>query len=276
MFELPECITLARQLNETVAGKNVQSGSLGNSPHKFVWYNRTHDEFAALTAGKTVGPAHVRGRWLFVTLKPGYVLLCGECGGRLLYHPPSAGLPGKYHLWLTFTDGSALTAMTQMWGAMELYEAGQERERQYVKGMRPTPVEPSFTFDYFAALIGELRAGEKRSVKALLTQEQLIPGLGNAIAQDIMFRSGLHPRHSIADLGDTQQRDLYDAILATVQAVITGGGRNDEFDLYNRPGGYERVMDSRAVGRPCPICGTAIEKIQYLGGACYFCPRCQV
>lgn len=137
MFELPETITLARQINKTVTGKTIRSGALGNSPHKFVWYNRTHDEFAGLTAGKIVGRTIARGRWLFVPLEPGYVLLLGECGGRLLYHPPGAGLPEKYHLWLTFTDGSALTAMTQMWGALELYEAGQEQERQYVKGMRP-------------------------------------------------------------------------------------------------------------------------------------------
>jgi formamidopyrimidine-DNA glycosylase len=129
--------------------------------------------------------------------------------------------------------------------------------------------------DYFNALLAELRAGEKRSAKALLTQEQLIPGLGNAIAQNVMFRARLHPNHPIADLDGTQQRALYDAILATVQAAITGLSRNDEFDLYGKPGGYRRVMDSGAVGQPCPSCGAGIEKIHYLGGACYFCPRCQ-
>jgi formamidopyrimidine-DNA glycosylase len=148
-------------------------------------------------------------------------------------------------------------------------------ERQYVKDMRPTPVDTEFTFDYFVALIDSLLAGPKRSAKALLTQEQLIPGLGNAIAQDILFRARLHPKHPIAELSQTQRRALYDAITATVQNVIAQGGRNDEFDLYNRPGDYVRLMDSRAAGRPCPSCGTAVEKIQYLGGACYFCPRCQ-
>jgi len=276
MFELPEFVTLTRQINETVAGKVIRSGSLGNSPHKFVWTNRTHDEFAGLTQNKTVGQATAKGKWMFVPLELGYILLFGECGGRLLYHPAGSKLPEKYHLWLTFEDGSALTAMTQMWGAMELFEAGQEQERQYVKGMRVTPVEPEFTFDYFSALIDSLLAGEKRSVKGLLTQDQIIPGLGNASAQDIQFRAGLHPRHPIAELSLAQRRNLYDAILVTVQEAIAKGGRNDETDLYNRPGGYIRIMDSRAAGRPCPTCGTAVEKIQYLGGTCYFCPRCQV
>lgn len=52
MFELPEFTTLARQVNETLAGKTIRRGSLSNSPHKFVWHNRTHEEFAELTAGQ--------------------------------------------------------------------------------------------------------------------------------------------------------------------------------------------------------------------------------
>ena len=274
MFELPEYVILARQINATLRGKTVLSGSLGNKPHKFVWYNRTQIEFASLTAGKHLGEAHARGRWLFVPLEPGYQLVLGECGGRVLYHPPEARRPETYHLFLAFDDGSALTVTTQMWGAMELYENGQELERQYIKGMRPTPTDAGFTFDYLAGLIDSL-AGEKRSVKGLLTQDQLIPGLGNAIAQDIMFHARLHPRRSLADLDAGQRRALFDAIRSTVQAVIDRGGRYDETDLFGAPGGYVRLMDKNAAGHPCRVCGTTVEKMQYLGGACYVCPSCQ-
>jgi formamidopyrimidine-DNA glycosylase len=275
MFELPEFTTLARQMNETLTGKTVQQGRLGNSPHKFVWYNRKPDEFEKLTRGKRLGEARVRGRWLMLDLEPGYRLVFGECGGRVLYHAPGATLPVKYHLLINFIDGSALSAMTAMWGAMELYEAGKELERQYIKDMRLTPVDAEFTYKYFTALIDELLAGPKRSVKSLLTQEQLIPGLGNAIAQDIMFNAKLHPRHSLADLTPGQRRDLFAAIRDTVRDVTTKGGRNDEVDLFGKPGGYIRIMDSNAAGKPCPECGHTVEKIQYLGGACYFCPKCQ-
>jgi formamidopyrimidine-DNA glycosylase len=276
MFELPEYIIVARQFNELVRGRVIGQGSLGNSPHKFVWYNRTPDEFADLTRGKSVGEAHARGRWLFVPLEPGYVLLFGECGGKILYHAPDAALPLKYHLWLRFADGSALTATTQMWGAFELYEKGQELERQYVRDMRPTPVEPAFTPAYFDGLIESLARAEKRSVKGLLTQEQLIPGLGNSIAQDILFRARLHPRHPIDALSTEQRLALYRAIQETTQQVIDQGGRYDEVDLLGKAGRYVRLMDSRSAGRPCPACGTTVAKIQYLGGACYFCPQCQV
>jgi formamidopyrimidine-DNA glycosylase len=200
----------------------------------------------------------------------------GECGGRILFHPAGTKLPEKYHLWLAFEDGSSFTSTTQMWGAMELYEAGKELERQYIKGMRVTPVEPGFTFQYFDALIDELLEGEKRSVKSLLTQDQIIPGLGNAIAQDIMFWARLHPRRPLAELSPGQRKDLFSAIVSIVAEVTEKGGRYDEVDLFGNAGRYVRLMDNNAVGKPCPNCGHVIEKMQYLGGACYFCPKCQL
>jgi formamidopyrimidine-DNA glycosylase len=275
MFELPEVENFVKQINATLKGKTIRDGSLGNSPHKFVWYNRKPEEFKQLVPGKKVGRALARGRWLFIDIEPGYVLVFGEMGGRLLYHPAPAELPKKYHLHLEFDDGSYLSATTQMWGAMELYQAGDELNRQYVKDMRPTPIEAAFTFEYFNGLIDELLKGEKRSVKSLLTQDQIIPGLGNSIAQDIMFRAGLYPRHSLADLPPTAREILFQAIRATVGEAIEAGGRSDELDLFNRPGCYQRLMDNEALKRPCPRCGGVVEKMAYLGGNCYYCPACQ-
>ncbi len=178
MFELPEYVILARQMNETLKGKTVQSGSLGNSPHKFVWYNRTHDEFAELTKGKSIGVAKVKGRWLFLPLDPGFILVLGECGGKILYHQPGAKLPKKYHLYLTFDDDSLLTVTTQMWGAMELYEKGEELKREYIKDMRPTPLDPEFTFEYLTDLIDELVTGKKTQRQKLIDSRSSYPRLG--------------------------------------------------------------------------------------------------
>lgn len=276
MFELPEYTILANQVNKTLVGKSIKKGNLGNSPHKFVWYNRKHEEFTRLTRKKVVGQACARGRWMIVPLEPGYNLVLGDCGGKMLFHPPGTPLPDRYHLWLEFEDGASFTLTTQMWGAMELYEAGKEQERPYIRDMRITPVDRAFTFRYFSGLIDEVLKGEKRSVKGLLTQDQLIPGLGNAIAQDILFQARLSPRRPLSELNRGQRHDLHDAIVHTVHDVINQGGRNDETDLFGKRGGYVRIMDSAAAGKPCPECGTTVQKIQYLGGACYFCPKCQV
>ncbi len=44
---------------------------------------------------------------------------------------------------------------------------------------------------------------------------------------------------------------------------------------FDQPGGYVRLMDKEALGRPRPGCGGKVEKLQYLGGTCYLCPACQ-
>jgi formamidopyrimidine-DNA glycosylase len=207
-------------------------------------------------------------------IEPGYVFVLGECGGKTLFHPAGAKLPAKYHLSLSFIDGSHLSITTQMWGAMELYERGEEQKRTYLKDMRPVPGDADFTFEYFEGLV-EAQTGQKRSAKSLLTQEQLIPGLGNSIAQDILFAARLHPRHPVEKLDPDQRRVLYDSILETIRQITGAGGRYDEFDLYGCPGGYIRKMDKRAAGQPCPNCATPVQTIQYLGGSCYFCPMCQ-
>jgi formamidopyrimidine-DNA glycosylase len=276
MFELPECQILAKQMTESLKGKIIQHGSLGNSPHKFVWYNREPDEFVSLISGKQIGHPYARGRWLFIPLNPGYVLLIGECGGKFILNPSTAKLPKKYHLHIQFTDGSFVTARTQMWGAYELYEQGKELERQYVQGMRTTPIDPEFTLEYLNALIDACVAEKRRSVKGLLTQDQLIPGLGNAIAQDIQFKARLDPRCPLDSLDPSQREHLYQAIINTVAEVIERGGRYDEYDLYGHRGSYVRIMDKNALDNPCPVCDGEVKKIQYLGGACYFCPSCQV
>ncbi len=275
MFELPELVILARQFDTTLKGKVITQGVLGNSPHKFVWYNQTHEEFAQLMENKRIGSTTVKGRWLFVNIEPGYVMVLGELGGKIYHHTSMEKAPDKYHLLLKFKGGSQLSVIIQMWGAIELYKKGDELKREYVKDMNPTPADNSFTYTYFEKLINKIKAGPKRSVKSLLTQEQTIPGLGNSIAQDIMFRARLNPKRPIPELTPVEVIRLYKSICQTFYSVVSQGGRYDETDLHGQAGRYKRLMDKHTVGKPCPICKTIIEKMSYLGGTIYFCPSCQ-
>jgi formamidopyrimidine-DNA glycosylase len=275
MFEIPEILVLSRQIDKAMRGKTIREGRLGNSPHKFVWYNRSHEEFTELAKGKSIGACTVHGRWLAIGIDPGYSLVLGEVGGKVLYHESGAILPAKYHLLLEFDDGSAFSVFTQMWGGMELYERGEELKNKYIDNPNPTPADKGFNPAYFKDLVTSCVAAGKRSVKSLLTQEQTIPGLGNSVAQDIMFRAGLHPRRELSTLSETDVGLLYDAVVDLVEEITEKGGRNDETDLFGKPGGYVRLMYAKAAGNPCPRCGTTVQKIQYLGGACYFCPKCQ-
>ncbi|HOO97449.1 MAG TPA: DNA-formamidopyrimidine glycosylase family protein [Caldisericia bacterium] len=275
MFEIPECTVIANQMNGTIVGKKIKAGELSNTLHKFVWHNIDHDEFSKLVKGKTVGKANVMGRWMTVELDPGYVLLFGECGGKIVYQTADKKTPTKYHLLLQFEDGSHLYAITQMWGAYELYKSPEHLNRDYVRDMRTTPVESGFTVDYLKGLIEETLKKENKSVKGLLTQEQLIPGLGNAIAQDIMFTAKLHPKRKINTLTNPQIKVLHGAIKSTIAEIIAHGGRYDEYTLFGKKGDYVRLMDKNAIDNPCPRCGGDVIKMNYLGGACYVCEECQ-
>ncbi len=276
MFEIPETLTLARQMRSDTGWQDGRNRHPRQQPSQVCLVQPHAARSSSSSRGaKLVGEAYARGRWIFLPLEPGYLLVIGECGGRLLYHPPGAPLPERYHMLIRFTDGSALSEFTQMWGAMELYETGQELERPYIKDMRLTPVDLGFTWSYFDGLVESLLPEGKRSVKSLLTQDQIIPGLGNAIAQDILFEARLHPKHPLQELNPSRRRTLYDAVVGVVETAASQGGRYDETDLFGNPGGYFRKMDAHALLRPCPGCGGEVQKISYLGGACYFCPHCQ-
>ncbi len=101
-------------------------------------------------------------------------------------------------------------------------------------------------------------------------------GVGNGCLQDILWHARLHPRHRAVELSRGKQLDLYHATVDTLHEMVERGGRDGDFDLHDRPGGYRRLLHSKTAGAPCPNCGAAISKEAYLGGTVYFCPRCQV
>jgi len=275
MFELPEVVVLARQLAAEVAGRRVTRCVPGNSPHKFVFYDPAGPEYAARALGKVAGAAAGRGKFIFLPFEPGYVATFGEFGGRLQLHAAGARLPDKYHVLLELDDGRTLTAMTQMWGFFGMLTPEEVAAHKYAGGIGIGPADPGFTAEYFAQLVREYPDASKQSVKGLLTQHGTVAGIGNSYAQDIMWRARLGPRRRLTELADEDVQRLYEATVGVVRQAIELGGRNDEVDLYGQAGRYERIMDRHAAGKPCPACGAVVEKMQYLGGACYVCPGCQ-
>ena len=100
-------------------------------------------------------------------------------------------------------------------------------------------------------------------------------GVGNGYLQDVLFRARLHPRKRAVELDNTQKRALHKTIKDTLTRAVALGGRDTEYDLHGNSGRYIPILDKRANGKPCPECGTRIEKISFLGGSSYFCPKCQ-
>jgi len=276
MIELPEALTIARQMSQELKGRRIESGLRGNAPHKFAFYNRPAEEYAAILKGKTMGEATDYGGGILAAVEPDYVLVLGGGGERILFHPDEKTLPKKHQLWLHFEDGAYLTVTVQGWGYAQLRHRSEIADLPPAPAKRVSPLSEAFSLAYFQGLCGELEAQDARSVKFFVISKPGVWGVGNGYLQDILFRAKLHPRRRAIDLAAAERQALYEAVKETLKQAVELGGRESERDLYNRPGGYRRLLDSKKLGQPCPNCGTPIEKMQYLGGSSYFCPRCQV
>jgi formamidopyrimidine-DNA glycosylase len=275
MIELPEALTIARQMNDDLRGRRIKSASRGNAPHKFAFYSGPPDEYAAILKGKAIGEASEHGSAILISVEPGYVLVLGIGGERILLHQDADTLPKKHQLLLEFSDGAFLTVTIQGWGAALLLHESEVAGNDLVGPTLTSPIGDDFTADYFLGLFSELDEDDSRSIKYFVISKPGIWGVGNGYLQDILFRAKLHPRKRAVELNRRQQRALLSATKKVLKEAVRLGGRDTERDLYNRPGGYTRILHSKVVGKPCPECGAPIEKIQFLGGASYFCAACQ-
>ena len=275
MIELPEALIIGRQMNEALKGKRIETGNRGNTPHKFAFSTGTSDEYAAIFEGKSVGSTTWHGMSILTEIGADHKLVLGCGGERILLHPAGAKLPKKHQLLLQFEDETALTVTISGWGNTLLLPAAEAGQHAHVQEDRITPLDDAFSLDYAKGLFASVDPSSTKSIKYFMVSEPGIWGIGNGCLQDILFRAGLHPRRKVTDIDLDGQRALYDALQETLAQIIDLGGRSSEYDLYGNRGGYVRLMDSKTRGTPCPQCGTAIEKISYLGGSCYLCPSCQ-
>jgi len=275
MIELPEATTIARQMSDGLKGKKIKSSVLGNSPHKFAFYTRSPEEYEAILKDKTIGPCKEHGSLILAAVEPDHVLALGGGGERILFHTSKDTLPRKHQLLLHFQDDTYLTVTVQGWGSVQLFHQSEIAAHPYVGKKGVSPVSDAFTLEYLEGLFEKLGEEDKRSIKYFIISDPGIFGVGNGYIQDILFRAKIHPRTRSIEITESERRALYKAIKTTLKQAVELGGRDTERDLYDHRGGYQRILHSKKAGQPCPECGTPIEKIQYLGGASYFCPNCQ-
>jgi formamidopyrimidine-DNA glycosylase len=275
VIELPEAMVIGQQMAQELAGKQIAYGNQGNSPHKFAFTSGTAAEYEAILKDKTIGPARGHGSAILVPIEPGHVLVLGGGGERILYHQEERTHPKKRQLLLQFSDGTSLTVTVSGWGNVMLLPKATAGEHRHVQSDRIPPLSAGFTWEHFQELFDTVDPESSKSVKFFTISEPGVWGIGNGCLQDILYHAGIHPRRRIVDVGEGDRRALYDAIVRTLAQMVELGGRESERDLYGNRGRYVRILDSKTKSKPCPRCGTPIEKSQYLGGAIYVCPSCQ-
>lgn len=272
MLEIPESHTIARQLADTVLGKEILAVQANASPHGFAFYYGDPAAYEGLLLHKSIDAAvPLAGQ---VELRMGEARLLLGDGVNIRYYAPGAGLPEKHQLYLGFADGSAIVCTVQMYGGMWAFRGGANDSFYYLVAMeKPSPLTDAFTEGYFHGIWQE--AKPNLSAKGLLATEQRIPGLGNGTLQDILFSAGVNPQSKVEALSAKDEEALFihtKGILADMTAL---GGRDTEKDIFGNAGGYKTILSSKTKDAPCPVCGDAIVRKAYMGGNVYFCPTCQ-
>lgn len=191
--------------------------------------------------------------------------------GRLHWRPPGANPPGRRGLAaFDFPDGTLI-----------LTEAGSKRRAslhvvQGAANLEALDPGGREVFDMDAVTFGELLTRENHTLKRALTDPRVFSGIGNAFSDEILHRARLSPVAMTDKLTPAQIETLFDATRDTLTHWIA------ELRAEMGDGFPEKVTafrDGMAVhgryGKPCPDCGTAVQRIRHASNETNYCPRCQ-
>lgn len=270
MPELPEIFVLARQMNKELKAKRI-SAIESKQPKNL---NIPITEFAKAVKGKTVASVSGKGKWIFIKLDPSYYLLINlGMNGDVLYFSLEQKPPEKYHIKLDFTDRTGFTVTFQWIGIVHLVAEKDLDKHKLTGKLGIQPTDKNFTLDHFKGLL----AKKKTIIKNFLLDQKNIAGMGNVYVQDTLFRARLHPNRKIKTLTEQEITALYHAIEDTLNYAIKLGGLAYEKDFYGRHGKLtiDEFLVGYRTGKPCPHCGTTIQKIRTGTTASYICPKCQ-
>jgi formamidopyrimidine-DNA glycosylase len=117
---------------------------------------------------------------------------------------------------------------------------------------------------------------ENHTLKRTLTDPHVFSGIGNAYSDEILHAAKLSPFKQTSGLTDEEASRLFDATRSILSAWIDRlqDEAGDEF-----PEKVTAFRDGMAVhgryGKPCPVCGSAVQRIAYASNEANYCVTCQ-
>jgi formamidopyrimidine-DNA glycosylase len=264
MPELPEIFVFARDMRKELAGRTISAIEVLQPK----CLNVPVSELQAALTGAQIRDVTPRGKWLQVETTQGWLLLSLGMGGEILLTDRDH-LPEKHRLIFDLADGACLAV--NFWWFGYAHYAADLAEHKMTAQLGPNALD--LTLDEFRALLRGRRGG----VKSFLLDQKKIAGIGNVYIQDPLFKAGVHPLRSIDSLNDDEVARLWEALRATLQESIDHGGNAWERNLYDEKGRWDGSFFQIGYreGKPCPVCGTTVEKIKTGSTSGYVCPTCQ-
>jgi formamidopyrimidine-DNA glycosylase len=262
--ELPDIVAYLDALRPRVVGHPLTRVRLA-SPFLL----RTVDPPVEAIEGKTVVELRRLGKRLVFGFDGLFAVLHLMIAGRLHWGEKGARVQAKIGLAaFDFDDGtlSLTEAGTKKRASLHLIRGEEE-----LKAMDPGGLEP------LEGKVEEFRerlARENHTLKRSLTDPHLFSGIGNAYSDEILHRARLSPLAMSRKLSDEEVARLRQSTREVFLEAIDRLKREPGF-----PEGVTAFRDWHAVhGRfkkPCPVCGTSIQRIRYADNETNYCPKCQ-
>jgi len=200
-----------------------------------------------------------------------FVVIHPMIAGRFRWKARGTAIPGKIGLAaFDFSNGTLLLTEAGTKRRASLYVVRGETD---LAAMDPGGIDVlSTSTDTFAAAL----TSENHTLKRALTDPHLLDGIGNAYSDEILHAAKLSPMQltsrldaeSIARLHDAAKRVLIhwrDALIAE-----TGDAFPEKVTAFR-----EGMAAHGRYGKPCPVCGTPIQRIRYAANEANYCPTCQ-
>ena len=256
MPELPDVEHFRRTLAEFGSGRLIRE-VLVTDPG--ILRNAYEIEVDRALRGRRLGDPERRGKWLIAPTDGPALLIHFGMTGDLLWSPDASGRHRHDRMVVVLDTGELrYRNMRKLGGA---WLAGSPHEVEDLLGhLGPDALDLGQTGFL------ELLARRRGRIKAALVDQTFVAGIGNLLADEILWRSRVHPIRPIEGLSDDERRTLYRELRRVVRSTV---------ERY--PGGFHsRWMRARGhAGARCPRCGAALARTVVGGRTTYFCPRCQ-
>lgn len=258
MPELPEVEIFSRYFAEHALGQRIarvrvlDERALGDVRKSVFQRGLTGHTFAGVRR---------HGKHLFADAGDVWLHLHFGMSGDLAYYDDAP--PRFARVIFDFDNGRHLAFEDmRLFGVADLTPAPEDYITQH--GLGPDPLDPKFRLADFRRLVAKRRG----AVKSLLMSQEVIAGVGNLYADEILYQTSIHPARSADRLSDLEVRSIYAAMRRILKGVIGRKARGD-----GHPGRF--LIEHREEGDRCPMCGSPIDRTVVFGRTTYYCGKHQ-